>query len=51
MSRVKLTFTDYDTNKQMPREELPKMEDGQVVDYLDEDPEVPTQRYAIISFI
>ncbi len=51
MSRVKLTFTDYDINKQMPREELPKMEDGQIVDYLDEDPEVPTQRYAIISFI
>jgi hypothetical protein len=35
----------------MPRETLPKEEDGQVVDYLEEDPEVPTQRYAIMSFI
>jgi Family of unknown function (DUF5832) len=36
----------------MPREELPKKDDaGQVIDYLDEDPEIPTQRYAIISFI
>ena len=35
----------------MPREQLPKVEDGVVVDYLDEDPEIPTQRYAIISFI
>ncbi len=35
----------------MPREELPKVEDGEIVDYLDEDPEIPTQRYAIISFI
>jgi hypothetical protein len=31
--------------------ELPKMEDGQVVDYLDEDPEVPTQKYCIVSFL
>jgi hypothetical protein len=36
----------------MPREELPKLEDdGTPVDYLDEDPEIPTQRYSIISFI
>lgn len=36
----------------MPRETLPKTEDdGSVVDYLDEDPEIPTQRYCIISFI
>jgi hypothetical protein len=36
----------------MPREELPvKDESGQIVDYLDEDPEIPTQRYCIISFL
>jgi hypothetical protein len=35
----------------MPRTELPKVEDGQVVDYLDEDPEIPTQRYCIVSFL
>lgn len=35
----------------MPRTELPKTEDGQVIDYLDEDPEVPTQKYCIVSFI
>lgn len=46
-----LTFTDKALYKQMPREQLPKVEDGVVVDYLDEDPEIPTQRYAIISFI
>lgn len=38
--------------KQMPRETLPTREDnGTIVDYLEEDPEVPTQRYCIISFI
>lgn len=36
----------------MPRETLPKTEDdGSRIDYLDEDPEIPTQRYCIISFI
>jgi hypothetical protein len=36
----------------MPREELPKVEDdGTVIDYLEEDTEIPTQRYSIISFI
>jgi hypothetical protein len=36
----------------MPREELPKYEDdGVPVDYLDEDPEIPNQRYSIISFL
>ena len=36
----------------MPRETLPKTEDdGSVIDYLEEDPEIPTQRYCIISFI
>jgi hypothetical protein len=36
----------------MPREDLPKQDEtGQVVDYLDEDPEIPTQRYCIISFL
>jgi hypothetical protein len=36
----------------MPREELPKYEDdGTPVDYLDEDPEIPNQRYSILSFL
>jgi hypothetical protein len=36
----------------MPRESLPKRDEANVViDYLDEDPEIPTQRYCIISFI
>ena len=36
----------------MPRETLPAKEsDGTVIDYLEEDPEIPTQRYSIISFI
>lgn len=29
----------------------PRMEDGKVVDYLEEDPEIPTQRYVALSFI
>ena len=33
------------------RETLPKVEDGTVVDYLDEDPEIPTQKYCIVSFL
>lgn len=33
------------------REELPTHEDGELVDYLDEDPEVPNQRYCIVSFL
>lgn len=36
----------------MSRETLPKTEsDGTRIDYLEEDPEIPTQRYCIISFI
>ena len=36
----------------MPSESLPKTEDdGSVIDYLDEDPEIPTQRYCVISFL
>lgn len=36
----------------MPRETLPKTEeDGTMIDYLEEDPEIPTQRYSIVSFI
>jgi hypothetical protein len=38
----------------MPREQqtLPKKdEDGVEIDYLEEDPEVPTQRYVVISFL
>lgn len=39
-------------HNKMPREELPKVEeDGTPIDYLEEDPEIPTQRYSIISFI
>lgn len=34
------------------RETLPKVEDnGDVIDYLEEDSEIPTQRYCIISFL
>jgi hypothetical protein len=32
-------------------ESFPKVEDGKLVDYLEEDSEIPTQRYAIISFL
>jgi len=47
-----MVFTDDLNNKQMPREELPVTEDdGLIIDYLEEDPEIPTQRYSIISFI
>jgi hypothetical protein len=36
----------------MSREVLPVTEDdGSVIDYLEEDPEIPTQRYSIISFL
>ena len=36
----------------MSRESMPKYdEDSKVVDYLEEDPEIPTQRYCIMSFI
>lgn len=36
----------------MSRETLPKTEaDGTRIDYLEEDPEIPTQRYCIVSFI
>lgn len=36
----------------MPRETLPKVEDdGTVIDYLEEDTEIPSQRYCIVSFI
>jgi hypothetical protein len=33
------------------REVLPKSEDDSVIDYLDEDPEVPTQKYCVVSFL
>ena len=33
------------------REELPKIDENGPIDYLEEDPEIPTQRYAIMSFI
>lgn len=35
----------------MPRETLPTHDENGPVDYLDEDPEIPTQRYTIISFL
>jgi len=36
----------------MPREVLPTTEDdGTLIDYLEEDSEIPTQRYSIISFL
>jgi Skp family chaperone for outer membrane proteins len=35
----------------MPRTELPKRDDDGVIDYLDEDPEIPTQKYCIVSFL
>ena len=49
---VKKSLSDMAAyNNKMPRETLPKEEDGQVIDYLEEDAEIPTQRYAIMSFI
>jgi len=51
---VERTFKLSDTDNKMPRElqTLPKTEDDGVhVDYLDEDPEIPTQKYCIISFL
>ncbi len=46
------TFNRLSGNRKlMPRETLPKVEDGQVIDYLDEDSEIPTQRYCIMSFL
>ncbi len=34
------------------RETLPKVDDANVpIDYLDEDPEIPTQKYCIVSFL
>ena len=36
----------------MPRQELPKVEDnGTPIDYLEEDAEIPNQRYCILSFL
>jgi hypothetical protein len=36
----------------MPTESFPKYEDdGALMDYLEEDPEIPTQRYSVISFL
>jgi hypothetical protein len=31
--------------------QLPKTDESGVIDYLDEDPEIPTQKYCIVSFI
>ena len=35
----------------MPRAALPKTDESGPIDYLDEDPEIPTQKYCIVSFI
>lgn len=35
----------------MPRTELPKRDEDGPIDYLDEDPEIPTQKYCVVSFI
>jgi len=35
----------------MPREILPTDDEDGPIDYLDEDPEIPTQRYCVISFL
>lgn len=35
----------------MPRETLPTHDETGPIDYLEEDPEIPTQRYSIISFL
>ena len=35
----------------MPRTELPKRDENGLIDFLDEDPEIPTQKYCIVSFI
>lgn len=35
----------------MPRETLPTHDEDGPIDYLDEDPEVPTQRYSVVSFL
>ena len=35
----------------MPRTELPKRDESGPIDYLDEDPEIPTQKYCIVYFL
>ena len=35
----------------MPLTELPKADENGPVDFLDEDPEIPTQKYCVVSFI
>jgi len=35
----------------MPLTELPKADENGPIDYLDEDPEIPTQKYCVVSFI
>jgi hypothetical protein len=39
------------TDNKKQKVELPKTDEEGVVDYLDEDPELPNQRYVIVSFI
>jgi len=35
----------------MPRETLPTHDEDGPIDYLEEDPEIPTQRYSVVSFL
>ena len=35
----------------MPSTQLPKADENGPIDYLDEDPEIPTQKYCVVSFI
>ena len=35
----------------MPLTELPKADENGPIDYLEEDPEIPTQKYCVVSFI
>jgi hypothetical protein len=35
----------------MPRETLPTHDEDGPIDYLEEDPEIPTQRYCVVSFL
>jgi hypothetical protein len=46
-----MVFTLSSIHTQMPRETLPTTDENGPIDYLEEDAEIPTQRYAVISFL